>query len=102
MSASRSASSTGARVGVAPHREVRELARLFRGGLRDLGAAVTDLADEQSREAVEILLAAVVVHPRAFAAHDHRHVAVVGHAREVHPQMAAGKVGKNSHHVPQE
>ena len=63
-------------VRVAPHREVRELAGLLGGGVGELGATVTDLRDEQAREAVEVALAVLVVDPRAFAAHDHRDVGV--------------------------
>jgi hypothetical protein len=77
------------RVGVAPDREVRELTRLFGTGFGELGTTVTDLRSEQAGKTVEVAAAALVVHPRSFAAHDHRHVGlrIRRHAREVHPQV---------------
>jgi hypothetical protein len=42
----------GLRVRVGPQREVRELGRLPRAGLGELGASVADLAHEQAGQAV--------------------------------------------------
>jgi hypothetical protein len=79
-----------ARVRVAPDDVEVELLDLARGGLAELGAAVTGVDAEERGEAVEIAVAVIVVDVGAVAAGDDRHL-VIGeraHAREVHPQVA--------------
>src|SRR5690606_8699723 len=57
-------------VGVGPEREVRQLLRLLGGGLGQLGASVTDLDDEETRQSVEVALAVDVVDVGALTADD--------------------------------
>ena len=82
----------GPRVGVGPQREVSQLRRLRRARLGELGPAVPDLADEQPGQPVQVALAVLVVHVRAGAADDDRHLGVlVGrHAGEVQPEVPPG------------
>ncbi len=95
----------GVRVG--PQREVGELARLLGRGLGKLRAPVADLDGEQPREAVQVTFAVLVVDVRTFAADDDRDVVVLvrAEAREVHPEVAAGRllelgIGRDAHRVP--
>ena len=84
----------GVRVGVAPQREVGQLAGLAGGGLGQLPAAVPGLDHEQARQPVQVAPPPAVPHPRALAPDDDRHVVlgVGAHAGEVHPQVAPGRV----------
>jgi hypothetical protein len=76
-------------VGVRPEREEGQLLGLLGGRLRELGAAVAHLDDEQPGETVEIPLAMDVVDVGALALYDHRHFRVVMGAvpGEMHPQV---------------
>ncbi|BCI90825.1 hypothetical protein NIIDMKKI_60310 [Mycobacterium kansasii] len=58
--------------GISPQREVRQGARLARGGLGEFATAVTDLHHEQPGQRVEVAFAAVVVDGDAVAAGDDR------------------------------
>src|SRR5256885_4893454 len=79
---------------VAPVDVEAELARLPRRRLAELGAAVARVHAEESRQAVQIALAALVEDVAALAAHDDRHVVlrVRAHAREVHPEVPFGQL----------
>src|SRR5664280_976430 len=95
----------GHRVGVAPDGEVGELAGLAGRRFGQLGAAVAHLAGEQPGEPVEIALPVLVVDPHPFSTDDDRDLVGLGHAGEVHPEVAVGillhrKVGNVGHLVP--
>ncbi len=80
-----------ARVGVAPDRDEVELADLRRHRLAELGAPVTRVDAEESREAVQVAVAVVVPDVATLAADDDRDLvlrAERAHLREVHPEMA--------------
>ncbi len=83
-----------------PHGEVGERLALGTGGFGELGAAVADLHGEQPRQAVEELLAVLVVHVAALATSDDGHLVVVTvrpEAGEVHPEVALGLLGERGH-----
>ncbi|CUR59731.1 hypothetical protein NOCA2670019 [metagenome] len=82
----------GARVGVGPERVEGHRGGLLGGGLRELGAAVAQLVDEQPTETVQVALAVGVVDVGTLTADDDRHIrGVVGRvAGEVHPQVILG------------
>jgi hypothetical protein len=86
------------RVGVGPQREERELAGLLVRRLGELLPAVPDLYDEESRQPVEVALAAGVPDVGTLAAHDHRHVCarVRRHPGEVHPQVVTCARGQGT------
>ena len=80
------------RVRVGPQRHERELSRLLRGGVGQLGAAVAQLAHEEAGQRVEVLLALRVPDVGALAPHDDGDVGlVVGRVPgEVHPEVVLG------------
>ena len=78
----------GPRVRERPERVVRrELAHLAGGRLRELGAAVSDVAEPERAGRVDVLAAGVVPDDGALAAHDRECVlADAGHVRERMPE----------------
>src|ERR1700733_8028470 len=90
--ASRSPGWAARRGPVGPQREIGPLAALPGAGLRHLGPAVPDLADEQAGQAVQVALAVLVEDVLAGPADDDRNVGVVvgGHAGEVQPHVPLG------------
>ena len=86
-----------ARMRVRPDREEGELLGLPGAGGCKFLAAVPRLHDEQAREPIEVLVAAVIPYVGAFALDDDRDVPAVVVARvagEVHPEVVARRVGK--------
>ena len=80
----------GGGVGVGPDREVPECRRLVAGGTGQFGAAVAQLADEQSGQAIQVTVALIVPDVAAIAALDDVHaVDVVLQHAEVTPEMAS-------------
>src|SRR4051794_14943004 len=80
---------------VAPVREELELLGLAGGGVADVLAAVPGVHAEQRRQPVEVAPAVLVPDVAALAPDQDRHLVLLvvrAHAREVHPEVAAGQL----------
>jgi thymidylate synthase ThyX len=77
------------RMGEPPHREVRELACLFRSNFGELRPTMAYLYSKQAGQAVQVALTVRVVDVRTVTSNDGRDgtICVRRHAREVHPQV---------------
>ena len=78
-------------VGVGPDREVGEAGRLRAGRIGQLDPAMADLGDEESGQAVQVLVALIIPYIAAVTPLDDAHsVDGVADAAEVPPEMTIG------------
>lgn len=89
------------RGGVGPQREEGQRFGLLGGGLREFGAAVAGLHDEQPRQSIEVAVAAVVPDCDALTAGDDGRRDPGAVTGEMPPQVAVGLGGQFSHLTPQ-
>jgi hypothetical protein len=66
-----------------------QLHHLLVRGVRELFATVTDVAEEEAGQAIQITLSLVIVYVASLASYDDRSARVSSEMREVDPEVAA-------------